>query len=725
MAAALLCSRCMQLPFRDLFWTASYGGAIGAVTQGHSGPYYQGVQCFASFSEFWNEDKCAFCAFIRNAFETFYTVEVLEELVCHGDEAGLYLFQDPLDVGLDRLAEAELDIPLSLFVIVARGFKEKHPPVWSQSLPTSDIKLAPQLIALRDNASSAVAPFPQFGREVEVDTIDWSVVQRWISCCLEHSNEGIMSSSDNTGKLRLRVVDVIDGCVVELPHKAQYVALSYVWGSDQHVKLQTENLPQLSSRGYLQSPSGRPSKTIVDATRVVRSLGYRYLWVDALCIIQDDFTNLEQNIMQMDSVYSQALFTIAATAGVGANHGLPGVSPEVPRTQNQHRITIDGLKIANRLQSDINSTWWNTRGWTYQERVLPSRILFSDVQVEYRCESDCNFQEQFHNAYGQASFSLFDSISHLDFADTNLFTLYAKAVTEYTRRSVTDPMDRLKAFQGILGRLKAPFQAPFLFGLPLLLLDVGLLWYPAGSLTRIDKTFPSWSWAGWNGPVQWHRNGDEDLVNFCESTVSICTICYGKPPLRLCTDVTPNSDEPLSPIWERHFDAETNEIYYTSQAPSYKGYRYPRPLDSAPAVLYDNITNSKAVVLEIQGKIAVLRLTGQHYGTTIETTCNLGVHEICTLVVLDDSNRVTGTVTVEGRLVPQLQGRTHRFLGLSRSTYIRAGLDEETGVEYIEPTWDREKKRFRPWDGLYTEPKCHDEMDRLGKRLVIAAQVPQ
>ncbi|RWA11278.1 hypothetical protein EKO27_g3823 [Xylaria grammica] len=714
--ATPLCIRCTQLPFQDLFWTPSYsGGATGEVTEGHTGSYYRGVRCFASFSEVWREDNCVFCALLKDTFKTFYTPEALERLVRRGDEAGLYLFQGPLDVNLGRLTKVESDVPLSLSVVISRNYNDEYALSASQSLPTSDLTLSPQLIALRKDATDTILLFPRFGRDVNVDKIDWSMVRGWVDSCVKHTADGIVSRYDKAGDLHLRAVDVIDGCVVDLPPRAQYVALSYAWGKDQRVKLQTDNLLQLSSKGYLRSDFGRPSKTIVDATHVVRSLGYRYLWVDALCIIQDDAASIQQNVMEMDRVYSHALFTIVAAAGMDANHGLPGVSPETPRIQNQHRAIVNGLHIANRLQSDINSTWWNTRGWTYQERVLSSRLLFfSEVQVEYRCEDNCSFQEQFHDAYRQASFSLFDSISNLDFTDTNLFTVYANAVTEYTRRSITNQMDKLKAFQGILGRLKGPFQAPFLFGLPILLFDVGLLWYPTGSLTRSNKAFPSWSWAGWDGPVQWCMNVDEQLLNLCESTVSICTIHYhyGKTSVPLCTDTPPNSIESSGPTWERHFDEETDEIYYTSQAESHKGHRYPRPLTSTSSLKYHGITNTKFTALEIQGSIATLRLTGQH-STKIKTKCSLGIHEKCNLAVLDGNNRVAGTVTVDGRLIPQLQGRTHRFLGLSRSTYIRVGLDEETVEEYIEPTWDREQKRFRSWASDCTNSQGRDRGDRI------------
>ncbi|KAI0478252.1 heterokaryon incompatibility protein-domain-containing protein [Xylaria cf. heliscus] len=709
MSPTFLCIRCIQLPLQDLFWTSSYDRSVGIVTKGHSDIYLNGIKCFTSLNDVFKEEGCVFCALLRNILSNFYTSEFIQNLASLENDTGLYLYQEPLDLCLDRYTKVEGIIPLSLNVMLSRqNLQSLGAFPNTLRLPTSDPTFSPQLIAMRMDATNAVDPCLEFGREVETDKIDWSIVQGWINSCLKHTTDDLTSGHDTTSELHLLAVDVIDGYIVKLPPGVQYIALSYVWGDDQRVKLRTRNLVQFLSKGYLQSELGRPSKTIVDSMKVVRLLGYRYLWVDALCIVQDDPTNLQQNVMEMDRVYSRALFTIVAAAGADANHGLPGLSSKTLRTQKQQCATINGVRIANRLQSDINGTLWNTRGWTYQERVLSKRLLFfSEVQVEYSCEGGCDFQEQFHNAYDRASFTFPDTISYLDLAGTNLLAVYANAVTEYTKRSMGNPTDKLKAFQGILGRLKEPFQAPFLFGVPISLFDIGLLWYPIGSLIRTKYGFPSWSWAGWNGPVHWGGDGDKELVNLCESTVSICTIRHSESSICLCADAYPDTDEVLSSSWERHYDDETSEIYYISTAQSNKGYRYPRPLHSLSHTIYSGIADTTSIALEIQGKIATLRLTGQH-AAKMDANCKQGIHKRCKLAVLNDKNRVAGTITTDGKLIPQLQGHTHKFLALSRSTYIRAGLGEETGVgetgveeiaaEYIEPTWDREKKVFRPWD---------------------------
>jgi hypothetical protein len=56
-------------------------------------------------------------------------------------------------------------------------------------------------------------------------------------------------------------------------------------------------------------------------------IGERYLWVDSLCIVQDDPQEKHGQIANMDAIYGNAILTINAAAGQDANAGLPGVRP--------------------------------------------------------------------------------------------------------------------------------------------------------------------------------------------------------------------------------------------------------------------------------------------------------------------------------------------------------------------------------------------------------------
>jgi hypothetical protein len=102
-----------------------------------------------------------------------------------------------------------------------------------------------------------------------------------------------------------------------------------------------ENTNELEAVGRLHG-IGVPL-TIRDAMTACKKLGERYLWVDRLCIIQDDMDIKQSQIDAMGEIFRCASFTIAAIAGDGAHHGLPGVSSVLRAPQRQ--IIQEGWNI--------------------------------------------------------------------------------------------------------------------------------------------------------------------------------------------------------------------------------------------------------------------------------------------------------------------------------------------------------------------------------------------
>src|SRR5436190_23080346 len=91
----------------------------------------------------------------------------------------------------------------------------------------------------------------------------------------------------------------------------------------------------------------------------------------------------------MKAIYSCASLTIAAAAGSHMDHGLPGIS--VSRKNLQYSERVKGLRLATMFASfseleNSSSLLWNTRGWTFQEKLLLQRILlFTDFEVYFIC----------------------------------------------------------------------------------------------------------------------------------------------------------------------------------------------------------------------------------------------------------------------------------------------------------------------------------------------------
>ena len=128
-------------------------------------------------------------------------------------------------------------------------------------------------------------------------------------------------------------------------------------------------------------------RTIVDAIRLTNELGETYLWVDLLCIDQDDPIEKAAEIAQMNEVYLAATATIVALCSTDANSGLPGVDEyRPPRAQRIESFEDVRLATVNPSPSDIMSRQdctWNSRIWTMQEHLLSRRLLFLGPKQAY------------------------------------------------------------------------------------------------------------------------------------------------------------------------------------------------------------------------------------------------------------------------------------------------------------------------------------------------------
>ena len=164
-------------------------------------------------------------------------------------------------------------------------------------------------------------------RMVEPNSINFQLLRAWLDICQQTHYS---SCSLNEGKplVSLRLIDCQTRLMVEATSRLPFVALSYVWGSK----------PLGSSRHQPRSlqkgaciPDTLPI-VIEDAITVTLKLGWRYLWVDRLCINQQDDADKHSQIGQMDLIFSGASVTLVTAAGLDAGFGLLGVgsTPRVP-----------------------------------------------------------------------------------------------------------------------------------------------------------------------------------------------------------------------------------------------------------------------------------------------------------------------------------------------------------------------------------------------------------
>lgn len=219
----------------------------------------------------------------------------------------------------------------------------------------------------------------------------------------------------------------------------------------------------------------------------------------------------------MASVYHQAILTIVALGGKDASVGLPGIRPQSRLERGVEVATGVRLCPRKRKLSDIisNSTY-NTRAWTYQERLLSRRCLFfTEEQVYFQGDAVILCEDRFkpcpddHNLIAPLALLARLKLSVREKSWDEAFSYYARFVVDYSRKHLSYQSDIISAFTGITKILELYYGWRFLDGLPVPLIDLALLWAPSTTDSILDsalrrrREFPSWSWSGWTGGVDY------------------------------------------------------------------------------------------------------------------------------------------------------------------------------------------------------------------------------
>jgi len=235
-------------------------------------------------------------------------------------------------------------------------------------------------------------------------------------------------------------------------------------------------------------------------------LNLRYLWVDSLCIIQDDEGpggSKLGSISKMDLVYSGAYLTIMAATGVNANAGLPGLWTNTRGKTQPVEQVLPGLRLAfkQKYQDYIENSVYYTRAWTYQEQRFTKRsLVFIGGQVVYRCmradqwREDVFFEDQRNGGRARSD------------RDPDDIGQYEGLIQSYSGLSLTKDSDIYDAFAGITRYFKTELKVNLCHGIPDAYFDWFLLWISLAPQKRRQRT-PSWSWSGWFGqswPNMWN-----------------------------------------------------------------------------------------------------------------------------------------------------------------------------------------------------------------------------
>ena len=332
--------------------------------------------------------------------------------------------------------------------------------------------------------------------------VDWDRLRSPISRCRwTHPDCG--NDPRRSFPKDFRLIDVDDRRVVryrtdEVP---PYFALSYTWGQnpDDNYLAISSTIPRFESLGSLGNEASELPKVIEDAIKVCHSLDMRYLWVDRLCIVQDDAVHKLQQINAMDTIFGAAQLVIVAASARNMNEGLAGVSQE---RREQPMLELDDFTVVSslsRFAGVMHQAPWQKRGWTYQEAALGRRKLyFTSTQAFFDCGNGRLVTAEDDFAEG-STFGI--SIRR---AGSETISEYYRHIDQYNRRSLSYSSDTYKAIQGVMSRLYA--ERAVYFGLPAADFDQALLWRAHDGLqhrrSSPDVMLPGWSWSCTKSGIQ-------------------------------------------------------------------------------------------------------------------------------------------------------------------------------------------------------------------------------
>lgn len=344
----------------------------------------------------------------------------------------------------------------------------------------------------------------------------------------------------------IRLTDINDKSPVS------YAALSYCWGDLKANEFQTTQAT-VASR-YEGVDFRQLPRTIKDAVTTTRALGLEYLWVDSLCIIQDDKDDKNREIADMSRIFGNSTITISAARAERCTDGflqerdliacyeqvyeLPFVGPDgIPTGQTVFCSERD-LRRSERDPIDF-------RAWPLEEHRLPPRLMrFGTYQVVLTYRTPENSYEKVR-VDGGSDELLEQPADFSSNASTQALTEWQKDIVQYTSRSITQPEDRLPAIAAVAenyGKRLGSGPQDYLAGLWRQGLPGLLLWYiPDDSIPRqsfrptadtID-TSPSWSWQYAPVGVQYakeiNRAYKPGLLEILDCKTSLATeIEYGR-----------------------------------------------------------------------------------------------------------------------------------------------------------------------------------------------------
>lgn len=411
----------------------------------------------------------------------------------------------------------------------------------------------------KSNAKNSFQGWSMTRANIFDDTVNWEAMKKLFAAC--RNGHQHCHSNRFEPPIDFRLIDTKERFLVRSNGLVEFCALSYLWGRRGTLEPKETEMLTKESLERLEKPGSFTEslvpKTIEDAIQACSALGFRYLWVDRLCIVQDDERSKSHQIHAMGDIFASAELVLIASSSQNMHAGISGVSNS--RQTEQWRLCSSELDLVRlpRLDEMIEGCQWRTRAWTYQEAVLPRRKLWlTGTQAHFQCCEGIFSEDTIHVPDDDSAYTMDWTRSKL------LIQQYFEHLKVYSDRSLTFQSDIYNAFIGIANTV---YEADVLaYGLPRPDFDQALLWtgnfYGVDGRDAGDFTLPSWSWASVNRRAIWT---DTDCCSFCGTLVqwTVCVESDGKPSLERINA----NNAPRSWIQQKNLSTYRNWEFFPAQ----------------------------------------------------------------------------------------------------------------------------------------------------------------
>ncbi|KAI9642444.1 hypothetical protein NHQ30_009249 [Ciborinia camelliae] len=358
----------------------------------------------------------------------------------------------------------------------------------------------------------------------------------WLSNCTENH---VACENNNYGTLPTRLILVAEESprlvlMAEYTDRPRYATLSHCWGSQKPIELTSENLGSLMK----EIPFETLPATFKDAVEIARRLGLHFIWIDSLCIIQNDADDWQKESALMSSVYGGSAINIAAYSARDSSQGCLLKSPNLSgglraRITEGGRQRVITFRNSDEYRLFTSRSHLGTRAWAFQERILPPRtVYFGDRGAFWECGTTITSEFLLDMWVEEDLYSLVCRKDNLPRRWN-----WQNIVRDYSGANLSFGKDKLPGLSGIAKSVHDEIGDQYLAGLWKKQIEGQLCWYrlPVHKICmRPPWRAPTWSWASIDGPVHWYSS--EQKKTKYAHVVDAHTTLYGHDPFGQVSD---------------------------------------------------------------------------------------------------------------------------------------------------------------------------------------------